>query len=620
MASFSLVKLRKYEYFNAVKANDTKLLQHFYNCNFDIGCVDGNFDDNALIVAVKAHAVASLLLLLSYNCIDINYQNKHGSTALITAIEHNYEDIVDILMSNHLTTVSSATADHTDSYSDSYSNNYNFSHCDSTIDISSVSNKHSSSHSSGHSNSHSSSHSLSHSHLELSTEIQYDKVLVEDMQTAAQSTGGANCSIKSSVLDQYQQVQLDNSVDNSADNSKLVNDYSTVDNQDNQHDHCLPTNITLTNSFLTKSTTNKVDVNLYDNFNTTPLVYAVERGNIRIVKLLLDSAAIIDKADSYGCTALMSAASRGNLEIMELLVKGNSDDTVSHGIDSDIDDDNSNGDGSVTYSATTTLGNVNTDVDSVANTITGTGAITGSGTITVADTITVSDTITCADTITGADTFTIADTNTATDTNTNVITIVNHCDINHRDNNGNTALIISAKKHHKQIILYLLSLETIEPFLVNNDNRDFLFYIRYDRRLVAEIMRLFQWKSKRSFLFFLYSCSYINSINMDQNLIQNNLLAQDNGRNNNNEDNNINRYPINANSNGNGDLKDNDNMSYYSFNSMNSALIYRNNNVSIDSEDIENTPQVATVFSNLEIIKIISYYCYSDDCDRLEHF
>jgi ankyrin repeat protein len=51
----------------------------------------------------------------------------------------------------------------------------------------------------------------------------------------------------------------------------------------------------------------------------TPLTWALQRGNLEMVRLLLDKGADVNAIDQDGVSALMEASSRGNTEIVQLL-------------------------------------------------------------------------------------------------------------------------------------------------------------------------------------------------------------------------------------------------------------------------------------------------------------
>lgn len=61
------------------------------------------------------------------------------------------------------------------------------------------------------------------------------------------------------------------------------------------------------------------------NMYTTPLMVVAEKGNAKILKLLIEKGADITKTDSYGRTALIRAAQEGQLETVKVLVDNNAD-------------------------------------------------------------------------------------------------------------------------------------------------------------------------------------------------------------------------------------------------------------------------------------------------------
>lgn len=67
-----------------------------------------------------------------------------------------------------------------------------------------------------------------------------------------------------------------------------------------------------------------------DHYGRTPLVWACESGNIKLVELLLDCGANINAAGhEQGYTSLINAAKFGNLEMVKLLVERQADINVS---------------------------------------------------------------------------------------------------------------------------------------------------------------------------------------------------------------------------------------------------------------------------------------------------
>lgn len=60
----------------------------------------------------------------------------------------------------------------------------------------------------------------------------------------------------------------------------------------------------------------------------TPLIYAVQSGNIPAVKVLLDAGADVNAADIYGNTPLRTAAAEGTLEMVKLLVSAGADPLI----------------------------------------------------------------------------------------------------------------------------------------------------------------------------------------------------------------------------------------------------------------------------------------------------
>jgi ankyrin repeat protein len=66
-------------------------------------------------------------------------------------------------------------------------------------------------------------------------------------------------------------------------------------------------------------------VDIFDNVNNTPLMYACENGNLEIVNTLLKkNSTLINHSNKFGKTALMYACEKGNLEIVNVLLQNNS--------------------------------------------------------------------------------------------------------------------------------------------------------------------------------------------------------------------------------------------------------------------------------------------------------
>ena len=62
-----------------------------------------------------------------------------------------------------------------------------------------------------------------------------------------------------------------------------------------------------------------------DDYGSTPLIYAAERGLIEVLKALLTAGADIDKADDYGCTPLIYAAKKCHIEVLKALLAAGAD-------------------------------------------------------------------------------------------------------------------------------------------------------------------------------------------------------------------------------------------------------------------------------------------------------
>ena len=65
----------------------------------------------------------------------------------------------------------------------------------------------------------------------------------------------------------------------------------------------------------------KANINAKDRDGWTALIWASCKGDLEIVKLLVESGADIDAKDNDGWTALMRASWRGYLEIVQYLVE-----------------------------------------------------------------------------------------------------------------------------------------------------------------------------------------------------------------------------------------------------------------------------------------------------------
>jgi ankyrin repeat protein len=63
------------------------------------------------------------------------------------------------------------------------------------------------------------------------------------------------------------------------------------------------------------------DINEKTMFNETPLIAAAARGNVKLVKLLLEKGADINAANCYGCTALIKAMENDDSEVRNSLLE-----------------------------------------------------------------------------------------------------------------------------------------------------------------------------------------------------------------------------------------------------------------------------------------------------------
>lgn len=60
---------------------------------------------------------------------------------------------------------------------------------------------------------------------------------------------------------------------------------------------------------------NDGNVNIRDNYNNTPLIWAAYNGNQEIVNLLLKKGADVNASNSFNNTGLINAAENGNFQI-----------------------------------------------------------------------------------------------------------------------------------------------------------------------------------------------------------------------------------------------------------------------------------------------------------------
>ena len=71
-------------------------------------------------------------------------------------------------------------------------------------------------------------------------------------------------------------------------------------------------------------------INARDQRGWTPLLWAVSRGQTKVVKLLLDKGADVNAKGEHGWTPLMEAANRGHTDATKLLLKKGADVNVKH--------------------------------------------------------------------------------------------------------------------------------------------------------------------------------------------------------------------------------------------------------------------------------------------------
>ena len=71
-----------------------------------------------------------------------------------------------------------------------------------------------------------------------------------------------------------------------------------------------------------------VNVNEKNYAGITPLTIAAEKGNMNIIKMLVEDGALVNDKSSYGVTPLIAAAAAGNTEVVEYLVAEGADVTA----------------------------------------------------------------------------------------------------------------------------------------------------------------------------------------------------------------------------------------------------------------------------------------------------
>lgn len=76
---------------------------------------------------------------------------------------------------------------------------------------------------------------------------------------------------------------------------------------------------------LTTTENLSADVDCVDFYNHTPLYLAVKRGNVEIVKKLINYNANVNIKDNNGLTPLMLASSLGNIELVYILLEQDAD-------------------------------------------------------------------------------------------------------------------------------------------------------------------------------------------------------------------------------------------------------------------------------------------------------
>ena len=69
----------------------------------------------------------------------------------------------------------------------------------------------------------------------------------------------------------------------------------------------------------------KAGVNNKDKEGLTPLHFAVQQGNLELVRYLVESAAGVNNRDNEGLTPLHFAVQQGNLEVERYLVESKAD-------------------------------------------------------------------------------------------------------------------------------------------------------------------------------------------------------------------------------------------------------------------------------------------------------
>ncbi len=65
--------------------------------------------------------------------------------------------------------------------------------------------------------------------------------------------------------------------------------------------------------------------NIHDKLGKTAMHWAAERGSSDMLRLMLDTAAMVDAQDLHGLTPLMGAARNGHVEAVRLLLQHHAD-------------------------------------------------------------------------------------------------------------------------------------------------------------------------------------------------------------------------------------------------------------------------------------------------------
>ena len=76
-----------------------------------------------------------------------------------------------------------------------------------------------------------------------------------------------------------------------------------------------------------------INVNIPNCLHFTPLTYAIDKGQLKIIELLINSAANVNLKDDYGWTPLTMAILNGNINVITLLLQSGADINLVDGND-----------------------------------------------------------------------------------------------------------------------------------------------------------------------------------------------------------------------------------------------------------------------------------------------